>query len=420
MKSQLTKYTLLTAIAISLNGCAGFKNEGSMGVRNSPSYATSNGFERIYRIPSEFTKNNLGIINKGDYFSISLLSAHICGLRESKGLDSTLLFDQSNKSKTGNGGCTYGGLNDVSTKDRTTRGEVAIIVNAVEGITNSFNPSNEENTGRVIYYNDDVRESGQIINARNLPIYGPQQYNGDNITFDLWMLELDNDENKKISELLKSLSNLGQAAYPPSAPALMVLNTLGSAFLSGNQDDVEARINMRFDILPPAGSEVARLPLQEGYYAFVREENRDLNPEWDKFTVNTKMGELCKAKSNSGGAVTGAGAGSKPDPAPSQSLMCEDGDQNTYRDRTWFLIRIAKETAESALKLENLESISNFTSRMSKFKDADLKKTTTILDNLSTDLNTLACKSTEVKDTNGKPDEKATITKREGLGLQCK
>ena len=376
-----------------------------MGVRSSISQQgiPASRFGALYYNPTDLidgagdVRPGVGVIESGEHFSISLLSAYICGFRESKGLDVLIPGDDSNPPQQKGSGCREGGR-EPEAADRTTRGEVAIIVNTGEGIRNAFNPSAEENTGRVIYYNEDVRESGQLINARNIPIYGPQKYNGDSVTFDLWMLELDNEENAEVSELLSSLSSMGQTAYPPSAPALKVLNTLGSAFLSGNHDDLQARINMRFDTLPPRDSQVFRLPLREGYYAFVREENRDLNPEWTTFQVNEQLGELCEVK-----------AGQR----------CDASDQSTYRGQTWFLIRIAKESAVSALKFETQETIAAFTNRMATFKAQEYKKTSALLQALDTNLDALVCKSTEVKDKAGSIDQVKTQAKRSELELDC-
>lgn len=372
MIKTLIKHLGVCILAIILYGCGGFLNEGATRVRVSTTDTTStSAFDSIYFKPS--TLYNI-TIKQGEHFSISLLSAHICGFRESRGLDA-FTIDGSNPTNSDGektvSGCTYGGLIFPTSKDRTTRGEISIVANVAESSaskSNNINPANSK--GRVIYYNDDVRESGQLINAINLPIYGPKEYGGKNIVFDLWMLELDNEENNQLKSLLGSLAALGGKSYPPSAAILGVLNTLGSAFLNGNQDDVEARFQMRFDVPAHEKSTVARLPLAEGYYAFVREENRDLTPEWSSFAVDEKQGVLCNSE---------------------DGKVCSGNDQNAYRDRTWFLVRVARETREAALDIEYGEEVGLFLGRLDALEAADMKRVTDETTKLADSLKSLVC-----------------------------
>lgn len=378
---NLINWLFLVLGSIALCGCAtGFLNEGATRLRVSQSVSDSaSAFRALYFKPAEV---NDSIIESGKHFSISLMSAHICGFRESRGL-SALTLDASNPAGAADGvqteGCTYGGLKPPKSKDRTTRGEISILVNAGESsakVANIINPSDGNSKGRVIYYDDDVRESGQLINAINLPIYGPKAYTGKNFVFDLWMLELDNDESNQSKTLLSSLAGLGAKAYPPSAPILGVLNTLGGAFLSGNKDDLEARIQMRFDVKAPEDSKVVRMPFAEGYYAFVREENRDLNPEWGKFAVNEADGVLCHS---------------------ADGKTCVQGEQNTYRNRTWFLIRIAKEAPDAALELEYGEELSKFLQKLATTNSTDPNDTQAAIDGLGKSLNSLFCDKSKYK-----------------------
>jgi hypothetical protein len=380
MITRITRPFGAGILALLLSGCtSGFLNEGATKVRSSTvaSPGETPKFKSIYYKPeSQDTSIDKRIIRKGEYFSISLLSAYICGFREGRGLD-MFSYDHSNPrgdEDAPSKGCNYGGAMKIGRDDRVTRGEISILANAGEASNTkslSINPSDASAKGRVIYYNDDIRESGQLINAVNLPIYGPKEYQGKNVIFELWMLELDNEENNEVRSLLDTLSELGGKAYPPSSPILGVLNTLGGAFLSGNQDDVEARFQMRFDVPAGDNSSIARLVLAEGYYAFVREENRDMNPEWDRFTVNEGMGELCSADAETG--------------------KCKSENNNTYRDRTWFLVRIARESRESALDIEYGEQLAVFLEQLETHESADLNKTKSALDNLGIELTSLVC-----------------------------
>lgn len=404
--------------AVLLGGCAApFLNEGASQVRHVQVKSASGDLPApaLY-----FNKEGLSdrLIQEGDYFSVSLLSAHICQFTESSKRDG-LIIDRSNPvGRSKKIGCAQGGASKPAEVGRITRGEVAILANFGEtspgkGFLNSY--ADLERSGRVIYYNNDIRKSGQLINAINMPIFGPKQYNGKSVFFDFWMLELDGAENENFRSLMSSMAALGGKAYPPSAPVVGVLNFLGGAFLKGNADDVEFHYQMKFD--PPAPesksalaapevlgfaqaassvarkaelaasaaqvvadqalaskvgfsdaaksalakakdtavetkdlakkfvpySSVKRLPLAEGYYVFMREESRDQDPEWAAFRVDEDRGVLC---------------------AVDVSKECHE----VYRDRTWFLVRIAREKPEAGLDIEYGEYLSAFLQKISNYE----------------------------------------------------
>lgn len=344
-------------------------------------------FRAIFFAPGD---KSVDRIERGQHFSISLLSAYICGFREVRGLNA-INYDPSNHANNPDGGVTEGCANGMAATpgrlERVTRGEITILANVGEASDQkslTMNPADEGTKGHVIYYNDDIRESGQLINALNLPIYGPKEYQGKNLVFDLWMLELDNEENERVKSLLSSLADIGATSRPESAPILQVLNTLGGSLLSGNQDDVEARFQMRFDVPPPFSGEVPsnifRLPLAEGYYAFVREENRDLNPSWGEFAVNKEMGELCLSD---------------------DGMTCVQGNQNTYRGRTWYLVRVARESKASALDIEFGEQLGSFLGRLGEYEAADFTKVEASLNDLESSLKSLVCSKASSADIKG-------------------
>jgi hypothetical protein len=383
----ILKSVILSSILVFiLSGCSGgFLNEGASKIRASiPSKSETSGFDAIF-FKDNALKDN--IINKEEYFSISLLSANICGFRESSWSDLTLFDDSNSKLENEiNNDCKRVSKRS-NNLERITRGEIAIIVNTGEvSSTKSLSSTSADlkTKGRVIYYNDDMRESGQMINALNLPIYGPKKYNGKNVIFELWMLELDNNESKKTKSLLTSLSSLGGKAYPPSAPILGVLNTLGGAFLSGNQDDVEAHYEMRFDVKGPKNSTISRIPLTEGYYAILREENRNKDSKWDRIKVNEKLGELCLS----------------------------EGDKcvKPYKEQTWFLIKVARETKESAIDIEFGEELGNFLKKLDTQKAEDFDKTKSALKILEGELEKLTCVNKKNKLCKKKEEDKNAKT----------
>ena len=372
---------VLSLYVFLLTGCAGFLNEGATGLRRTDTSTTDNAptFNGIY-FKADEVKDNL--IKEGDSFSITLLSAHICDFRESYRFSDWAWFGTGSNltNSPENSGCTNGGLkSSAGTKKRNTRGEITLLANAGESSSNvglTMNPADSDNQGRVIYYNPDIRESGQMLNSLNLPIYGPKLYHGKNFIFELWMMELDTEEDEQTKALLASLAGVGAAAYPPGAQALDVLNTLGGAILSGDTDDLEFKFQMRFDVEPPANSNLPRLALAEGYYAFVREENRDSSPGWSNFAVNERDGVLCKSD-------------------PSDTNKCIAEANNNYRDQTWFLMRVAKEKQTSALDIEYGEEFNKFLQRLDEHSDARAAKIQPEVDKLIEKLKSLDKKAKE-------------------------
>ena len=327
------------AIVIFLTGCATGPytyNEGStrvVGYTNKVQAKEEKPAKSIglYMVGSELSKDTeKTIIKPNDAFSVRLLSAFICDFRElSNPTDSAAISNRGATPCRGGDGGQHAGV----------RGEIVIVANVGErsrdggGLT--FDPSNVKN-GRVIYYNEDVRETGQLINALNLPVYGPKTYGGKPFYMDWSVLELDNKENAAARKLLKQLADAGAAPAAPYTPVLKLLNTLGGALIDANGDDLEMRYQMEMDSTLDCNKlgnghdcndlAVHRMPLREGYYAFIRSENRSEFPNLDAVNVCEESGVLC----------------SKGKP---------------WRENTWLLVRVAREDTNAALAQDTAQTL---------------------------------------------------------------
>ena len=172
-------------------------------------------------------------------------------------------------------------------------GEIAIVVKAFEfgdGKDFDFGPDGAKE-GRVVFYSADV-EKDQFLNFNNMPVYGPITYKGNPIGLDIFVLELDVN-NEQISALLTTLANFGAEAYPPASPILPVLDSLGKALLKGGINDTEFRFSI---VLDPAGGD-PRLyhPLVEaGDYVFIRLKNRQGEYQWNTLQYDHNEGLLYK------------------------------------------------------------------------------------------------------------------------------
>jgi len=160
----------------------------------------------------------------------------------------------------------------------TVRGEIAVLAKIYQSEDNekiSFGADFKKGA-RLVYYSDDVRPGGQHLNFSSIPIYGPIKYNGGPIVIELAILELDLQESAQLKGLLNQLVQFGKIAYPPAAPELQILDSLGGQLLSGEQDDWE--FSYKFVLYPPTGSGIVNsATLEVGNYVLYNRKGSGLS-----------------------------------------------------------------------------------------------------------------------------------------------
>lgn len=372
MKCNIQFFTLLVTTAI-LSGCSGIHyNEGASRLAISD---TKEATLKPLFFPANSTEAHYKIKKTKDAVSVNLISAHICDFLELSlaGFNSGEMLSRSNAKSEICSNDDKPLAVDASSLRRRTRGEILIIAKVGElsdlnGLT--FDAGKLQDTGRVIYYNADVRESGQLINAMNIPIYGPLVYTGGRFAIDLSVVELDSQENEQIKALLGKLAAIGTTVSATSTgPILDTLNSLGSTLISGNGDDIELRYQALYDLPSEnSGTQVHRMELTEGYLALVREEHRSRLPNWETLCIDKEAGLIRKINSD--------------------TAIC-NGD--VYRDRTWLLLRVAKEDKNSDFvqKAIATEVVSEFLNRSKTDLQGNDPSTelAEALDKLKSDLN---------------------------------
>ena len=316
------------------------------------------------------------IVQEKDHFSITIMSAFICDVHERSGAKERL-FDYTNYSADP----CKGGVKTIKPFGRRgpeTRGEVAILASVkslsdVNAVPTDF--SSPYDFGRVVYYNEDIRETGQLLNSINIPIHGPIQYKKGPLELRLALIEFDDKEDKGAQELVSSLASLGEIAYPPSAPILGILNKFGETLITANRDDVEFAFQATFD--PPSKkSRVYRMPLQEGYYAILRQENRSADAAWAKVDSKPPNFVIC----------------------PEKGRLMQTDCEKEYRDHTWFLIRVAKEDPDVALAQNIGQTLSEFLKANQQKLAKDHQAIDDILEELGEEIRSLVWKATQMDD----------------------
>jgi hypothetical protein len=175
------------------------------------------------------------------------------------------------------------------------RGEIAVVVRAFELKDDQdfdFSPNAAER-GRLVFYSDDVRKR-QLLNFSFLPIYGPISYEGNPVGIQIYIIELDTKADQ-LKPLLSELAAAGASLYPPASPVLSLMETLGSALIAGNENDILFRYSLVLH--PEVGYAAANYPILEaGHYVFIRKEDRKEELNWDEIALDQLSGRLVKVK----------------------------------------------------------------------------------------------------------------------------
>lgn len=173
--------------------------------------------------------------------------------------------------------------------------EIAILFRAFEISEESdfnFKPGAHRDA-RLVYFSHDV-QPGQFFNLHNLPVYGPLDYSGKPIGIEIFIIEVDTEDNE-IFTLLKSLAAVGAKSYAPSSPVLGILDKVGGTLTSGGTDDIEYRYMMVLD--PPGGYKgTVYAAAEAGDYVFIRREDRKSVPEWSQLVLDHNTGRVWKKK----------------------------------------------------------------------------------------------------------------------------
>jgi len=333
----------VSLVLMLLIGCA-YLNEGAINYRKSVLAKENDKNERYLNLMSKYVRaspEKESAIRKNDSISIHLEQVYIKDFYEIPA------FWRGETSKD-------------------LRGEIAIVVRAfelTEGQDLDFRPSAVE-AGRLVYYSDDVRK-GQFLNFSYLPVYGPITYKGNPIVLQIYILELDTG-TEKLKPLLSTLARAGANVYPPASPVLSLIETLGSAFLSGNKDDVLFRYSLVLH--PNQGYADMDYPILEaGQYVFLRKEDRLAPEDWDRIKLDQEDGRLVLTTS----------------PA-SQATSRNGGSGELYRDETYAVLAIQKGFDPTSLDLAQ-NTFGEFLTRLETDAAKDVSNLDVIVKKLAAD-----------------------------------
>lgn len=182
-------------------------------------------------------------------------------------------------------------------RNRPIHGEVAIVANISSGPQAPLtDPAGPGNPGRVVFYSGELKE-GQFINESFNTMYGPIAYDGQPLTIDLTVVEIDAKERTQLNALLDTLAKLGAGRAGVGGTALNILTKLGAALVNSNKDDVLG--HYRVTLMPSYSRGKADVPLLlEGDYVITRVADTTPYPRWSDLYYDSKQGRLLRCEEN--------------------------------------------------------------------------------------------------------------------------
>jgi hypothetical protein len=284
--------------------------------------------------------NSDHILRGGDSISVNLLYGFICDFYEAANTPRELARDFGSETK---GKITL--CQDSPENRAGTRGEIALMASIFElggDRKISFQADTVgDKSARMVYYSEDVRESGQSLNLSNLPMYGPVSYSGKPVYMGLFVIEIDGPEVQATGSILRKLADLGSKAYPPSSPVLGALSKVGDAFLQSQQDDSIVDYKMVFD--GPEGISPRTAPLAAGLYVFTRLQNRSKVFDWKLHCLDASTGKIYELLKGQTGAT------------------CNETTGTLFTAETYFTIQVKRN--EPALAQDVYQTFQEFSAQ---------------------------------------------------------
>jgi hypothetical protein len=178
------------------------------------------------------------------------------------------------------------------------KSEFAIAVNVVSGSSSiAQKRSSDSIPGKIVYYSEDIY-AGQEASQLFMPIYGPKEYDGEPITLDITVLEIDEEERQNLGTTLSILSNLAKSYSGSIGPYASIvddlLTNIGSKILSANQDDIIGTYVAHFIPYHPekARHDIRANYLRTGDWVLIRKPDRDVPIDWSSIDYEPETARL--------------------------------------------------------------------------------------------------------------------------------
>lgn len=171
---------------------------------------------------------------------------------------------------------------------------IAVVVNVGPKLEQVVDRGGPDNPGRIVFYSRDIQRF-QFINQSFGPVYSNTSWDGNDLTLDVTILQMPEEDNARTDALLKVLAGLGSSPFVSlgGQQLLSALNRVGSAFVQASAKDSVIGY-YRATLLNKNPDSAAAVPiLREGDLILVRahDDTRE-TIDWQNYIYDESVGKL--------------------------------------------------------------------------------------------------------------------------------
>lgn len=177
---------------------------------------------------------------------------------------------------------------------RNPKCRVAILVNVGSRLEQVADRGSTDNPGKIIFFSRDIQKQ-QFINQSFGPIYSNSAWDGNDLTVDITVLEMAEEDNARTEALLKTLASIGTSPLVSAGgqEIIGILDKLGTAFVQASSKDSVIG-TYRMTLVGNNSGSSAYLPLfREGDLILVRaRDDQRETIDWTNYVYDPTVGKL--------------------------------------------------------------------------------------------------------------------------------
>lgn len=178
--------------------------------------------------------------------------------------------------------------------NRIPKCRIAIVVNVGSKLEQNLDPASSSSPGRIVFYSRDIQKE-QFVNQSYGPVYSNSSWDGNDLTVDVTILEMRQEDNARTEAILKVLASLGTSSMLSAGgqQLLGALNRVGGAFVQASAHDSVIGYYRFTAVNRNSGSEVYVPILQEGDLVLVRAKDDSRETiDWKNYIYDPSVGKL--------------------------------------------------------------------------------------------------------------------------------
>ena len=177
---------------------------------------------------------------------------------------------------------------------RSPKCRIAVVVNVGSRLEQNLDPASGSNPGRIVFYSRDIQRQ-QFVNQSFGPVYSRADWDGNDLTLDVTVLAMNEEDTARSEAMLKVLAGLGTSPLLSTGGQQLIsaLNRVGAAFVQASGKDSVIGY-YRFTTLARNTASAAYIPiLKEGDLILMRarDETRE-TIDWKNYIYNPSVGKM--------------------------------------------------------------------------------------------------------------------------------